>query len=265
VADPHEEARLPGAEQEGREVAELFNSFNDVWKLPDNRVEVVTLFGPNEATRNAVLFHLTRRHYDILHFAGHCMFDKEDPPSSGWIFTGNKILSANELNRIDHIPKFVFSNACESGITPDRASSTSSLLAPSFAEAFFARGVANFVCTAWLVDDTAAREFALELYSRLLGMERKEGKYAKGNPEAMHRAMRLARLAIAQQSYGVQTWGAYQHYGNPRLRFFDSATLARSGATATAVSGKTQSKGQQNAAAKTAKGRRRSATKQKRR
>lgn len=228
VADPQEEDRLPGAEQEGREVAKLFRSFNDVWQLPDNRVEVVTLFGPNEATRNEVLFHLTRRHYDILHYAGHCMFDPDDPPASGWVFSGGKILSANELNRIDHIPKFVFSNACESGITPDRASERSSRLAPSFAEAFFARGVANFICTAWLVDDTAAREFAIQLYSRLLGIESKEGKYEQGNSQAMYRAMQLARLAIAEKDYGVNTWGAYQHYGNPRLRFFDETTLKSS-------------------------------------
>ncbi|MFL6256942.1 MAG: CHAT domain-containing protein [Pyrinomonadaceae bacterium] len=240
VADTQEEARLPGAEQEGREVAELFNSFNGLWQLPDNRVEVVTLFGPNEATRNAVLFHLTRRNYDILHFAGHCMFDKDDPSASGWMFSGGKVLSANELNRIDHIPKFVFSNACESGITPDRASKRSSLLAPSFAEAFFARGVANFVCTAWLVDDSAAREFALTLYSKLLGLERKNGQYVKGNPEAMHRAMRQARLEIARRDYGVQTWGAYQHYGNPRLRFFDKATLMGVGTAAPAGGAKGQ-------------------------
>jgi pimeloyl-ACP methyl ester carboxylesterase len=240
VADPQEEDRLPGAEQEGREVAELFRSFNDVWKLADNRVEVVTLFGPREATRNEVLFHLTRRHYDILHYAGHCMFDKKDPSASGWVFTGGAILSANELNRIDHIPKFVFSNACESGITPDRASKRSSGLAPSFAEAFFARGVANFVCTAWLVDDTAAREFALELYSSLLGIEMDNGKYVKASPKAMHRAMHLARRKIAEQDYGTQTWGAYQHYGNPRLRFFDRRTLM--GAAASGTEG--QSNGQ---------------------
>ncbi|HEX8650587.1 MAG TPA: CHAT domain-containing protein [Pyrinomonadaceae bacterium] len=257
VADPQEEDRLPGAEQEGREVAELFRSFNDVWQLPDNRVEVVTLFGPGEATRNEVLFHLTRRHYDILHYAGHCMFDKNDPPASGWVFTGGKILSANELNRIDHIPKFVFSNACESGITPDRAAERSSLLAPSFAEAFFARGVANFVCTAWLVDDTAAREFALHLYSKLLGLESKNGQYVKGNPEAMHRAMRLARLEIAKQEYGVQTWGAYQHYGNPRLRFFDKATLTGSGTAATASGVKGRSNGQRDES--TARARKRTA------
>ena len=118
VADPQEEDRLPGAEQEGREVAELFRSFNKVWRLPNNSVEVSTLFGPAEATRQAVLFHLTRRHYDILHYAGHCMFDENDHAASGWLFTGGQVLSADELNRIDHIPKFVFSNACESGIRP---------------------------------------------------------------------------------------------------------------------------------------------------
>jgi pimeloyl-ACP methyl ester carboxylesterase len=224
VADPQEEDRLPGAEQEGREVAELFRSFNTVWKQ-ENRVEVVTLFGPREATRNEVLFQLTRRHYDILHYAGHCMFDKKEPSGSGWVFTDGAILSANELNRIDHIPKFVFSNACESGITPDRASQRSSMLAPSFAEAFFARGVANFICTAWLVEDTAAREFALDLYSSLLGIKMESGKYVRGTPQPMHRAMHLARRKIAGQAHGVQTWGAYQHYGNPRLRFFDKATL----------------------------------------
>lgn len=244
VADPQEEARLPGAEQEGREVAELFNSFNTVWPAPQNRVEVVTLFGPNEATRNAVLFHLKSSRYHILHFAGHCMFDQSDPSASGWIFTGGQILSANELNRIDNIPKFVFSNACESGITPDRASERSSELAPSFAEAFFQRGVSNFVCTAWLVDDTAAREFAVQLYSRLLGVEKKEDKYEEGTPEPMHRAMRMARLAIAKQDYGVRTWGAYQHYGNPRLKFFDKATLEKSRDAFKASTGNAKSNGQ---------------------
>ena len=231
VADPQAEERLPGAEQEGREVAELFRSFNEVWREADNQVEVITLFGPEEATRNEVLFHLTQNHYDILHYAGHCMFDENEPSASGWLFSKGAVLSANELNRVDHIPKFVFSNACESGITPDRASQRSPSLAPSFAEAFFARGVANFVCTAWLVDDAAAREFALRLYSNLLGVEKnKDGEYVRGDPEAMHRAMHRARLEIAKREYGVQTWGAYQHYGNPRLRFFDKETLTGSGA-----------------------------------
>jgi pimeloyl-ACP methyl ester carboxylesterase len=232
VADPAEDAPLPGAEKEGREVAEIFRAFNEAYVLPDYRVEVVTLFGPAEATRTDVLYHLTRRGpYDILHFAGHCVYDATDPSLSGWIFTKGARLSANELNRIDHVPKFVFSNACESGITPARAEARSDQLAPSFAEAFFARGVANFVCTAWPVGDAAAREFAAELYGRLLGLRRdaETNRYVPDpeGPQPMHAAMREARMAIASAPHGVRTWGAYQHYGNPYLQFFDREKLRK--------------------------------------
>lgn len=217
VADPAEDAPLPGAEAEGREVARLFNEFNTVYgDEKGSRVEVTTLFGPREGKRTNVLRELMNRSYDVLHFAGHCVYDPEEPAASGWIFTGGKRLSAKELNRIDRIPKFVFSNACESGITPDRSDKRAAELAPSFAEAFFARGVANFVCTAWPVDDEAAVTFARRLYEGLLGLDTKD------RFEPMHLAMQQARLAIvaAGAPGGARTWGAYQHYGNPHFRFF---------------------------------------------
>jgi hypothetical protein len=133
--------------------------------------------------------------------------------------TSDERLTANELKRIDRVPTFVFSNACESGITPDRSEQRSAGLAPSFAEAFFARGVANFICTAWPVDDEAARIFARRLYSELLGLPPADG-FAY-----MHRAMREARQAIATDLRGSRTWGAYQHYGNPYFRFFQNSAV----------------------------------------
>jgi hypothetical protein len=264
VADPAEDARLPGAEQEGVEVADLFEAFGRAveerrLKDPDNPlyqngVEVVRLLGPRQATRTNVLRELVLRPYDVLHYAGHCMYDPQHPSSSGWIFSHGDRLSVNELRRIDHIPKFVFSNACESGITPDRAELRTPELAPSFAEAFFERGVADFVCTAWPVDDAAARQFALMLYRSLLGLGPPPKAAAAGPPVAasppgrarlaaeetgeadrggftvyrltgevmpMHRAMREARLAIGRTFGGGRTWGAYQHYGSPNFRLFD--------------------------------------------
>src|SRR5215210_6694119 len=168
--------------------------------------------------------------YDVLHFAGHCVYDAEHPEASGWIFSGGKRLSANELSRIDRVPSFVFSNACESGITPDRSEMRSAELAPSFAEQFFHRGVTNFVCTAWPVDDVAAREFALTLYGNLLGLSRVDAqgpRYDATDPRPMHAAMREARLAVAGAVGGARTWGAYQHYGSPYFRFFDPVTMYR--------------------------------------
>ena len=235
VADPAEDAHLPGAEEEGVEVADLLESFNVVYeKLSSNRIEVVRLFGPYAATRTNVLRHLMLHSYDVLHFAGHCTYD-ENPAASGWVFSRGQLISPNELSRIDRIPKFVFSNACESGITPDRSERRSVELAPSFAERFFERGITNFVCTAWPVDDLAARTFALNLYSNLLGLRRiddRENRYDDTDPRPMYAAMREARHAIAEFPGGTRTWGAYQHYGSPYFRFFDPETMEREKARA---------------------------------
>jgi hypothetical protein len=185
------------------------------------------------------------RQYDVLHFAGHCVYQWDgDPTLSGWIFNSarREVLSATELNRIDRVPKFIFSNACESGITPDRSGERNVNLAPSFAEAFFARGVANFVCTAWPVDDEAARIFALTLYAGLLGYEDDAAHHPDQRPvprvsgaKKMHEAMRDARLAIAKTLGGRTTWGAYQHYGNPYFQIFYSA--GQSGVTRPDIAG----------------------------
>ena len=157
-------------------MAEIFEEFkrsaeaSSQARLPS--VEVVRLLGPGEATRVAVLDQLINHRFDVLHYCGHCVFNSADPPQSGWLFNRDPqhVLTAHELSRIDRVPRFVFSNACESGVTPDRASARNALLAPSFAEAFFARGVSNFLCTAWPVDDASALAFARRFYRGLLGL-----------------------------------------------------------------------------------------------
>jgi hypothetical protein len=223
VADPAEDMPLPGAEAEGLEVADVFDAYNreSQHQMTGNRVIVDRLLGPREATRTTTLRYLMLRRYDVLHFAGHCLYRPAEPEKSGWLFSNGECLSAHELSRIDRIPKFVFSNACETGVTPDRSELRSDTLAPSFAESFFSRGVANFVCTAWPVDDSPARRFARTLYLSLLGLKEEDGQYRwDGQPQPMHMAMQRARLALAERESGARTWGAYQHYGNPSFRFF---------------------------------------------
>ena len=215
VADPAEDAHLPGAEEEGLRVAELFET------AAHPSIEVVRLFGPRQATRTEVLRRLLLERFHVMHFAGHCFYDPADPTASGWIFSDGEVLSANELRRIDRVPEFVFSNACESGITPDRSGERSAALAPSFAESFFERGVGNFVCTAWPVDDSAARAFAGALYAGLLGLPEAPG--GEG-PLPIHRAMAEARRATAGDPAGARSWGAYQHYGDPLYRLVAPAS-----------------------------------------
>jgi hypothetical protein len=235
VADPAEDAPLPGARREGVAVVELLQAFNAAWGSSGNVVEVDALIGHVEATRTNVLRLLMGRTYDAFHYAGHCFFDPKDPAASGLLFSGGQVISAHEMRRIDRVPKFVFLNACESGIVPsgliEGTAGYRPGMAPSFAEAFFERGVSNFVCTAWPVEDRAATAFSQQLYRRLLGLdEPKPDRLSPVLPQVMHRAMQAARLSLARPGSlagGALTWGAYQHYGSPDFAFFDGSRMAR--------------------------------------
>ena len=222
IADPAEDARLTGADAEGAIVGDIFRQFAALFPDAGFRVEIQSLIGPAEATRSKVMKALLLGRYDVVHYAGHCTFDSDDAMRSGWVFRNepSELLTARELRRVDRVPRFIVSNACESGVTPDRAGERSADLAPSFAESFFAQGVANFVCTAWPIGDVAARRFATTLYSSLLGVhvDVEDGAMTRsGQPEPMYVAMRKARRAAARATGGMTTWGAYQHYGNPHF------------------------------------------------
>jgi pimeloyl-ACP methyl ester carboxylesterase len=216
VADTDYKRPLPGAAMEAARVRDLFSKYGDNLKKTGSkmRIEVEALIGPNDATCAQVLKRMLKYPpYDILHYSGHCEYVQDDPPSSGWLFGDGLRLSANELSRVDRVPAFVFSNACESGVTPSRPDMRTPQLAPSFAEAFFERGVKNFVCTAWPVADDSATKFAGSFYETLLGVQTGRAAY-------IHEAMTTARREIWQDGTGVQTWGAYQHYGNPWFKLF---------------------------------------------
>ncbi len=70
----------------------------------------------------------------------------------------------------------------------------------SIAQAFFERGVSNYIGSGWPVNDEQATTLARTFYDCLL----------KGKP--ICDALQAGRAEIA--GYG-DTWGAYQHYGNP--------------------------------------------------
>ena len=194
AADGANEHPLPGAQREARALIGLFDA---------QGIECRALIGPGEATALNVLLAIHEEPpFDVLHYAGHCVFREDDPALSGFLFSNGDVLNPGDLGRIDRVPRFVFANACESGALPEQ----SAALAPSFAETFFAKGVGNFVCTAWPVADDAALTFSRTLYQTLLG--------SAAVPAPIWRAMREARQAIAQSP----CWAAYQHYGDPYFR-----------------------------------------------
>jgi hypothetical protein len=198
---------LPGAQREIHSLGQFLMSQG--W-------DVTRLVGPNIATRAAVMTNLLVREYDVVHFAGHDVYNPASPSSSGWAFAGGTI-GAREIGQMKRVPRLVFSNSGEADASS--ASARRAGFPSSLAEAFLRQGAACFVGSSGAVDDVAAAAFALDLYSNLL----------TGQP--MFAAMRNARRNNLERFSSVRSWGIYQHYGNPLFRLERSAPEERSQAS----------------------------------
>ena len=111
------------------------------------------------------------------------------------------MLSAGDIFRARRVPRLIFANACFSGVVrsgkPFTVEESNRSLA-GLVQAFFERGVQNYIGTGWPVDDSAALEFAKVFYREAL----------LGND--LGSSLSKAREAILTSG---STWGAYQHYG----------------------------------------------------
>lgn len=159
--------------------------------------------------------------YDVIHFAGHAYFDKEDPDLSGLILhdeqengTRREIFFAQKIRRLLNGRPLVFLNACHSSRTanedePQQVEGYLQTPAEGLASAFIYGGAIGCIGALWPVYDSPAAEFAISLYRRVL-----EG-FMIGE------AMRLTRLDSRKQHPDSLTWASYVHYGDPTFRLVD--------------------------------------------
>jgi len=152
------------------------------------------------------------RDYDIVHFAGHCEYDSDNPKNSGWVlsdgrFTPQDIIALSESSSL---PSLVFSNACHSAkiavdlMDPDYQEKTYSLAA-----AFLFSGVRHYIGTIYKIEDLVSLVFAQEFYTQLI----------KG--ESLGECVRLGRLKLIKK-YGITAipWASYLLYGDPNFVLF---------------------------------------------
>lgn len=209
IADPakERELQLPFARMEGRRVVEALRRLN----RPGLRIDVESRIGPSECDMVEILAQVLVGGFDVVHYAGHGNYDPENPSRSGWIFGSNQILTARDIFRARQVPRLVFANACFSGAIRDAAAFAPDELSKglaSIAQAFFERGVPNFIGSGWPIGDQQAACFAETFYENALG----------ANPRLLD-ALTAARRRIFDEGVGA-TWGAYQHYGNPGDQLF---------------------------------------------
>lgn len=139
--------------------------------------------------------------FGLLHFACHNAFDAAFGPSislDGGQFTPTELTTAAIGQSLARSAPTVFINACRGA-----GASPSYHQLDDWARAFLEAGAAAVIGSLWTVRDSAARDFAGELYGHLLA--------GVTLGEAVMRARRAAAGAP-----GDPTWLAYAVYGDPR-------------------------------------------------
>jgi hypothetical protein len=168
---------------------------------------------------------------DIIHYAGHGVAD-QTTGQTGWVFASNCVLSAKEIFRVRQVPRLVFANACFSAMTSDREEMRKQMT--GLAQAFFARGIPNFIGAGWAVDDACAEECARWFYARLFGLRSPDSGGCDTPTQTIGQALKGARERAFTTDPASSNWGAYQHYGNlnDRLVAYEDVPPAPAGGLA---------------------------------
>jgi hypothetical protein len=236
IGDPADPPHsLNGSRLEAEEVAKLLESHGVEVEVRIGAPEDGTGVGPlhDKGIRPAELLEivdlLSNGEFDLLHYSGHADFDDQNPDLTGWLFKGGEFLTPGELEAVERPPSIVVANACLSGllargeedlptqgaaavgVVPKRSRGRDAALVPGLADAFFRRGVYDYIGTAWQVKEEPAITFARAFYEALLGTGDR-----KGISSTVGEAVQAARRALYKERLRFgNVWGAYQHYGDP--------------------------------------------------
>ena len=157
---------------------------------------------------------------ELVHFAGHGVYDNAEPDRSGLVFVSGVLSSPGLLQTLAGTP-IIFSNACQSGLldagddaSPDAQPDTGGQSAwTGLAASFLLNGAANYLGSLWPIYDDSSQALADEFYELL----------CSGTP--VGEALRRGRLAI--HAAGDPTWAAFVLFGCPRNRVRPARTRER--------------------------------------
>ena len=193
-------ADLPGAREEAQRVA---------GQLADDGYDVTDRI---DAAATPILEALHKDSWRILHLAGHGVHDYLRPgapgkPISGMVIGADSFLTPGDIAQMRFVPELVFVNCCHLGRVDGPRELDRLGLAANLGEEFIRMGVRAVVAAGWAVDDRAGQAFAATFYRAMLA------------GDAFGEAVRAAREETWSRFPDVNTWGAYQCYGDPDFRF----------------------------------------------
>lgn len=190
-------APLPGAVAEARKIAQIFRS---------GGYEVTDLYQSNAWRLFECLFD---EHYRFIHLAGHGIVSDHDTGYTGMVLGSGIYLTTAQIRKLRCVPEFVFINCCHLGSMKPDTRPRWGKLAANLATEFIEMGCRAVIAAGWEVDDLAASTFAGLFYSLMMEGQR------------FGEAVRLSREEAFNRQPGVNTWGAFQAYGDERYQFLN--------------------------------------------
>lgn len=193
--------------------------------LAGNEFTVIKHLENETATKENLKAVLAGQPFDILHYAGHSGFNRENARFSGLLLHGEEYFTGADVLALAQFPPVVIFNSCEAArirrrdpVLLGKSAKEEARGVPtaviekirnrdaahgalSIAEAFLIAGVQHYVGTFWPVNDDAAAIFGKVLYDHLSA------------GETMGKAITEARVALEKD--GQPDWANYIHYGNP--------------------------------------------------
>jgi hypothetical protein len=164
------------------------------------RVNFTPLMGKNASKK--ILNKLFIRPPEILHFAGHGMFNEKNPDKSGLLMEDG-ILTADDIKniKVNGYP-LIFINACEAA-TIKKVNKFKGV--GGIARAFLGSGAIGFVGPLWEITDDLAAEFADEFYKKVFTENLSVGE-----------AIKAVKTEL-KEKYPHILWATFNYYGDPTL------------------------------------------------
>ena len=150
--------------------------------------------------------------YDVVHFAGHCEFDRKNDLESGWALSDGflRVEDILKMGQSSNLPALIFSNACHSAqVKPVLLDAQYQQASYGLASAFLFAGVRHYIGSIRKIEDTASLVFAREFYAKLV------------SGISVGDSLRLSRLKLIKE-YGLAGlhWVNYLLYVDPGFVFF---------------------------------------------
>ena len=202
---------LPGAAEEAQLVAGLLGG--------EGRFSVSKLI---QVESGGILKAVYEKSYRVMHLAGHGVHafnlhraldqlglkaeaQKAGENVSGMVIGDTVFLNSYDVEQMRRVPELVFINCCYLGRTNGTFPREGyPALAANLATQFIRMGACAVVAAGWQVDDAAAKTFANVFYTSMI------------SGQAFGEAVYEARKEVYDRHGEVNTWGAYQCYGDPQ-------------------------------------------------